>query len=854
MILLTIDGNSLLNRAFYGIKLLSNKKGQFTNAIFGFMKMLINLKDEVNPDAIVVAFDRKAPTFRHKMYSEYKAGRKSMPEELHSQMPIVKELITLLGYKIIEMDSWEADDILGTLADGAEDHDHCYIATGDRDSLQLIDKNVTVLLATTKLGNVIYTPEKLMEEYGVTPPQMIEIKALQGDTSDNIPGVAGIGPKTAGDLIKTYKTLDGVYEALPEMKITPKMREKLENGKESAYLSRELGTISKDVPISKNYEDYLPTPAKKSEVATLLNSLEIYSLNDKLGLNDAEIIPEKEEESFKITSKEANVDEVKELTEKNEDIFFLCEFSSLTPKEVYFLFGNTVYHLSSLQLGFEDFLLSFLESDKKKYTTDTKKLFSFAKSHGAEVKNIAFDISLAGYILNPSSSDYTLGRLIKEYGINISADTEEEYVISAGGMSLLYEKMLSQIKENEQENLLFQIEMPLSEVLSSMEIEGFKVDREGIIKFGEKLENDIEVLKQNIYDEVGYEFNINSPKQLGVALFEDLGLPAKKKTKSGYSTNADVLESLMYAHPVIKMILDYRSYTKLKSTYCDGLVKVIADDGRIHSTFNQTETRTGRISSTEPNLQNIPVRTELGREMRKFFLAEEGKVLVDADYSQIELRVLADIANDKTMIDAFNSDSDIHKETASQVFNMPQNMVTPLMRSRAKAVNFGIVYGIGAFSLAKDIGVTRKEADSYIKGYLEHYSGVDEFMKNTINTARNLGYAETLFKRRRYLPELSATNAITRGFGERVARNMPIQGTAADIIKIAMIRVYSRLKSENLTAKLIMQVHDELIVEAEEKDRETVEKILSEEMENAANMQVKLKADVNSGRSWYECK
>ncbi len=855
MILLAIDGNSLLNRAFYGIKLLSNKKGQFTNAIFGFTKMLINLRDEVHPDAVVVAFDRKKPTFRHKIYSDYKAGRKPMPEELHSQMPIVKELITLLGYKIIEIDSWEADDILGTLADGAGDTDHCYIATGDRDSLQLIDKNVTVLLATTKLGNVVYTPEKLMEEYGVTPPQMIEIKALQGDTSDNIPGVQGIGPKTAGDLIQAYKSVDGVYEALPEMKITPKMREKLENGKESAYLSRELGTISREAPISKNYADYLPAECKKSEAATLLNSLEIFSLNEKLGLNDIEIIPEKEEETLKISEKEATLDEIKELIDKNENIYFITEFSGFHPAEVYFLFDNTVYHLSSLQLGFEDFFLSFLaDKAKKKYTTDTKLLHSFALMSDSEFKGTRLDVSLAGYILNPSSSDYTVARLMKEYNINIQSETDDEAVLSAGVIKVLSEKLLSEIEANEQTSLLLDIEMPLSEVLASMEVEGFSVDREGIIEFGEKLEKEIEALKQSIYNEVGYEFNINSPKQLGVALFEDLGLPAKKKTKSGYSTNADVLESLMYAHPVVKMVLDYRSYAKLKSTYCDGLVKVIDDDGRIHSTLNQTETRTGRISSTEPNLQNIPVRTELGREMRKFFLASEGKVLVDADYSQIELRVLADIADDKTMINAFNSENDIHTETASQVFNMPQNMVTPLMRSRAKAVNFGIVYGIGAFSLAKDIGVTRKEADSYIKGYLEHYSGVDAYMKNVINTAREQGYAETLFKRRRYLPELSASNAITRGFGERVARNMPIQGTAADIIKIAMIRVYNRLRDEKLSARLILQVHDELIVEAEEKDRSAVEKILAEEMENSASMKVKLKADVNSGRSWYECK
>ncbi len=855
MILLAIDGNSLLNRAFYGIKLLSNKKGQFTNAIYGFMKMLINLRDEVNPDAVVVAFDRKAPTFRHEMYSEYKAGRKPMPEELFSQMPIVKELISLLGYRIIEIDTWEADDILGTLASGATEKDFCYIATGDRDSLQLIDKNVHVLLATTKMGNVRYDTNALMEEYGVSPSQMIEIKALQGDTSDNIPGVAGIGPKTAGDLIQSYGSIDGVYEALPEMKITPKMREKLENGKESAYLSRKLGTISRDVPISKNYEDYIPLECKKGEAAKLLHHLEIFSLNEKLGLDGAEFIPDEESSEIEIKVKDSTIDEVKSLIEKNDDIYFLCEFSGLNVAEIYFSFDETVYTLSSLQLGFDDFLLSFLaDENKKKFTTETKLLHAYAMANGSVLQNVGFDISLAGYILNPSSNDYTVSRLAKEYSVQVKSDSEDEFILSAGALKTLSDKMSAEIEKNSQSHLMHDIEIPLSEVLASMELEGFKVDKEGIISFGQKLENDIKILQENIYEEVGYEFNINSPKQLGVALFEDLGLPAKKKTKSGYSTNADVLEDLKYAHPVIQMILDYRTFAKLKSTYCDGLVKVIGDDGRIHSTLNQTETRTGRISSAEPNLQNIPVRSPLGREMRKFFSADEGKVLVDADYSQIELRVLADIANDKTMIDSFNSDRDIHTETASQVFNMPENMVTPLMRSRAKAVNFGIVYGIGAFSLAKDIGVTRKEADQYIKGYLNHFSGVDRYMKEVISDAKERGYAETLFARRRYLPELSASNAITRGFGERVARNMPIQGTAADIIKIAMIKVYTRLKEENLSSKLILQVHDELIVEATESEAETVKKILSEEMENACQMKVKLKADVQSGKTWYDCK
>ncbi len=857
MKLLVIDGNSLMNRAFYGIKLLSNKKGQFTNAVFGFIKMLNNLKNECSPDATVVAFDLKAPTFRHKMYSQYKAGRKPMPDELRSQMVIIKELLPCLGCHILEKEGWEADDILGTLADGAKENDRCFIATGDRDSLQLVSEKTTVLLATTKLGNVEYTPKKIMEEYGVTPIRMIEIKALMGDSSDNIPGVAGIGPKTAGDLIKEFNDIETLYKKIDEAKISDKMRQKLLDGHESAVLSKALGTISTNAPVSKNYEDYLNAEKDENKAVSILASLEAFSLIDLLGLN-ANSVPDNNTEAEKLifSYKDITVGEGEKIIENETQLYFLCKFNLTSISDFYFSVNECVYHISSGEKDFSQFINRILSDNSiEKYSCDSKKLYTYAIEKSIEIKNLRFDAILAGYILNPSSNDYSVSRFSAEYGIKISVENApEEIYCDCAMLKAVCERLSKEIAENAQEDLLHNIEMPLAEVLASMELEGFKVEQTGIENFSEKLQKDIEILQDEIFSLVGYEFNINSPKQLGEALFEKLGLPAKKKTKSGYSTNADVLESLEYAHPVIRMILDYRSFSKLKSTYCDGLLKVISDDGRIHSTLNQTETRTGRISSAEPNLQNIPVRSELGREMRKFFVAEDNNILVDADYSQIELRVLAHIADDEEMIRAFNNNCDIHTATAAQVFNMPDNLVTPIMRSRAKAVNFGIVYGIGAFSLAKDIGVTRKEADNYIKGYLEHYSGVKKYMDDVITSAKADGYVTTLYNRKRYLPELTASNAMLRNFGERVARNMPIQGTAADIIKIAMIRVYNRIRNEKLNARLIMQIHDELIIECPENEKDAVMTLLKEEMENACEMKVHLDADVHFGKTWYDAK
>ncbi len=860
MRLLVIDGNSIVNRAFYGIKLLTNKEGQFTNGIYGFMNILIKLKEECQPDRVAIAFDLKAPTFRHKMYEEYKAGRKGMPDELRSQMPILKDLLSALGYKVVEKEGYEADDILGTLSVQCKGDDLCFIATGDRDSLQLISDNTKVLLASTKMGKAIttvYDKEKLTEEYGVEPKGMIEIKALMGDSSDNIPGVAGVGQKTAGDLIKNYGSIDYIYEHIEELDIKKGVHDKLLAGKDMAYLSRKLGTICLEAPVDLQMDSYLIGEGDIQKALSILVSLEMFGIIEKLGLTreKIQVLPEKEKEK-KVFSEERDLPFL--LGKIKDEAYFLTDYDDKGEiVKFYFSFENEAKYVCKDCFDFDYFVREFLASDSKKHTSDIKELYKYALKKGIEIKNAVMDTALAGYILNPSASSYSPERLCEEYTCLCDAECgedEKKRAVVAVSFIELCKKLGSLIEENEQTELLCDIELPLSKVLADMENTGFLVDRKGIEDFGEKMSLKVQELTDKIYEEAGFEFNINSPKQLGVALFEKLEIPCKKKTKSGYSTNAEVLEELAGEYPIVADVLEYRAIAKLKSTYCEGLLKVIDADGRIRSTLNQTETRTGRISSTEPNLQNIPVRSELGREMRRFFTADEGRCLVDADYSQIELRVLAHLSNDATMLEGFNNGEDIHTITASQVFNMPLFMVTPLMRSRAKAVNFGIVYGIGAFSLAKDIGVTRKEADNYIKGYLHHYSAVRDYLERVVEKARDDGFVSTMFHRRRYLPELTASNKMLQAFGERVAKNMPVQGTAADIIKIAMVKVYERLKKENLDAKLIMQVHDELIVECNEGDRQAVEIILKQEMENACKMKVKLLADVHSGKTWYDAK
>ena len=858
MKLLALDGNSILNRAFYGIKLLTTKDGtKFTNGIYGFLNILLRLQEEVSPDAVAIAFDVKAPTFRHEMYSGYKANRKGMPPELAQQMPVLKDLLAALGYKILEAPGWEADDILGTLAANCKDSDFCYIATGDRDSLQLVRDNVNVLLASTKMGrpqSVKYDCVKIKEEYFVTPEQMIDIKALMGDTSDCIPGVAGIGQKTAQDLISRFGSIDNIYDNIETIDIKKGVRDKLVNDKEMAYLSRDLGTIRTNAPVDGDYESYIPADPDAFRATNMLADLEMYKMIERFNFKAPENKNE-DAESEKICTDCFEQEDLKllfNLLKKQGKAYFIFDNG-----EFFFAGENGVLKIRSDNPEYVEFCSDFLYSKEiKKYTYNSKHLYSFFYdySNDIEINNILGDAMLSAYVINPSSGAYDLKRIIAEYANAEIPDEENAVAFHTAYLPKAFENLDKLIDNHNQKRLLEEIELPLSGVLASMEKEGFLVDASGIEFFGNDLQIKIEALVSEIYNEVGYEFNLNSPKQLGEALFEKMGLPAKKKTKSGYSTNAEVLEGLAQEYPVVAKILEYRTLAKLKSTYCDGLLKVIGSDGRIHSNLNQTETRTGRISSTEPNLQNIPVRSELGREMRKFFKAKEGCVLIDADYSQIELRVLAHMANDKNMIDAFNNGDDIHAITASQVFNMPLMMVTPLMRSRAKAVNFGIVYGIGAFSLSKDIGVTRAEADSYIKGYLAHFNGVQEYMKDVVERAKENGYVETVFARRRYLPELTSSNAMIRAFGERVALNMPIQGTAADIIKIAMIKVYNCLKDQCLNAKLIMQVHDELIVEAPENEAQIVAGIVKREMENAVKMRVNMQADVGIGKTWYESK
>lgn len=863
MKLLVLDGNSILNRAFYGIKLLSTKNGFYTNAIYGFLNILSKLKEETTPDAIAIAFDMKSPTFRHKYYDGYKAKRKGMPEELYMQFPVLKELLSHLGYKLVEKEGFEADDILGTLAQSCTNSGNtCIIATGDKDSLQLVNKNVSVRITSTKFGKaevVLYDEEKIYETYGIQPQQLIDVKALQGDASDNIPGVPGIGQKGALELVQKFGSIDYIYDNIETLEIKPGVKRKLIEGKDSAQLSRYLGTIVKDVPIDTNISNCIIGEGNPIKASKLLSELEMFSMIKKLNLPDCpceddNVVVDKPVKAINSFDLDALR---KKLTESGTAIFF-ANFNSEEITELAFYLNNKVYVVGQSQKNFFNFVKSIFEDQTiRKVTYNIKSLFYLCNKLNVDMRNVEFDVVLAAYLLNSSSKNYDIEKLVSEYSIpvqHIDASERLDLIKNAISTYHLFSTLSEKISQRNEEKLLKEIEIPFAKVLASMEYEGFCVNRTALEEFAAKLAVDIEKLESKIKTTLGNDVNINSPKQLGIALFEDLSLPIRKKTKSGYSTSAEVLESLRYTHPVIEEILQYRTLTKLKSTYCDGLVKAISDDGKIHSTFNQTETKTGRISSTEPNLQNIPVKTELGKEFRKFFIAKEGYLLVDADYSQIELRILAHLSNDQNMIYAFKNDVDIHKVTASQVFNVPIDMVTPLMRSRAKAVNFGIIYGISAFSLAKDIGVSRKEAGSYIKNYFKHYSNIEKYMQETINFTKETGFAETMFGRRRYLPELKSSNFNLRSFGERVARNMPIQGSAADIIKIAMINVDKKIREEKLDAKIILQVHDEIIVEALQSQAERVKYILESEMAHAVNISVPLIAEAFVGKSWYDAK
>lgn len=868
---LVIDGNSFLFRAFYGIKLLTAKDGHYTNAIFGFMNIFLSLIEQTEPGAVAVAFDTSTPTFRHNMFDGYKAGRKKMPPELAEQIEPLKKILRAYGCTIIECPGFEADDILGTLSHSYHGG-KCYVATGDRDSLQLVSDNVSVLLTTTKLGKthtVEYTPDVLFEEYGLTPSQMIELKALQGDNSDNIPGVAGIGPKTAGELIKKYKSIEAIYENTDALETTASVKAKLVSGKENAFLSKTLGTINLSAPIETDVSAYILKEQDKEELKNQLAYHEMFKLLSRLGLdkNDNGIKIKKDELKSNITLRLIASSELADITADSKEIFFTTLFAENELKAVSITDEKNVYIVENTDLFFMSAVGDLLRNQSiKKYVCNAKELYKYCFMNNIELNNVVFDTTLAAYLLNPNTSDFSLNVLALSYNIpfsdlsfvdndaNAFFDANADFCNNAAVFMLLSRRLEALIDDNNQKELLGGIEIPLAKVLSSMEIEGIAVDIKGIEDYSEVLEAKAKELEVKVFDLAGETFNINSPKQLGIVLFEKLNLPGKKKTKSGYSTSADVLEGLAEDYPIVAYILEYRTFSKLKSTYCDGLLKSVDSDGRIRTTFNQTETKTGRLSSTEPNLQNIPVRTAAGREFRKFFKAKDGFCIVDADYSQIELRVLAAIADDTNMLEAFNSGTDIHSVTASKVFDVPLENVTSELRSKAKAVNFGIVYGIGAFSLSKDIKTTRSEADSFIKAYLALYGGVDKYMKECIVAAKENGYVETLLHRRRYLPELSSSNGMIRAFGERVARNMPIQGTAADIIKLAMIKVYDELKINVPEAKLIMQVHDELLIECPENKAQEVSEILVREMENAIQLKVKLSVEAAVGKTWYEAK
>lgn len=843
MKLLAIDGNSILNRAFYGIKLLSNKKGVFTNAIFGFMNIYMKNFDDVRPDAVAVAFDLKAPTFRHKAVDYYKANRKGMPDELAQQLPLIKELLGLLGITVIECEGYEADDVLGTLSKLCSDSgSECFVLTGDRDSLQLIDDKVTVLLATNK-ETIHYTSDRFREDYGFEPIRLIDLKALMGDSSDNIKGVAGIGEKTAKSLIQEFGTLEGVYAGYEASGLTKGVKAKLAAGEESAKESKWLATIVRDAPIDNDLDSYKLGEPDNAGVSRLLTELEMYKLLDKLGIaaSAGEAVPAKKQDEYtpiEVTEQELTAADIASF----KDVSYLFDGEKLSVLD-----GTTVYTTSS-----EELISAFFASDCDKMTFDAKPHYRWAMAHGGGLRNLRSDVPICGYLLNTSATDYAADKLCAEYGVHYCTENGDYAdLVSLRG---LVSRLRAEIDSEGMTDLLENIEMPLIEVLASMEHCGVNIDRQGVRDFGTMLSEQIEETQKMIYDDAGHEFNISSPKQLGTVLFEELGLPAKKKTKSGYSTNADVLEELRNYSPIVDNVLKYRQYTKLNSTYVEGLLDKVAEDGRIHTCFRQTETRTGRISSTEPNVQNIPVRTELGSQMRKFFTASAGRTLVDADYSQIELRVMAHLCGDENMIAAFNSGEDIHTSTAAQVFDMPSIMVTPEMRSAAKAVNFGIIYGIGAFSLSKDIGTSVAQAKKYIADYLAKYPKVNAFMEQTVDDAMKTGVVSTMFGRKRRIPELLSSNKMLQAAGKRIAMNTPVQGTAADLIKIAMINVHRRLKAEKLAAELILQVHDELIIESDLSCADRAAEILKEEMQGVYDMRVPLAVDVHQGESWYEAK
>ena len=863
--LLILDSNSILNRAFYGVRYLSAKDGTPTNAIYGFLNILLKLIKEQEPDYICAAFDVKAPTFRHKQYEGYKAQRKPMPEGLAAQMPLAKDVLRAMGVTILEKEGYEADDIIGTVARLCEESEiSCFIATGDKDDLQLANDKTKVILTVTKSGyneTIIYDDKAVKEKYHVTPTEFIDVKALMGDPSDNIPGVKGVGEKTAMSLIEKHHSIEYIYENIDGIGLKGAMLQKMKDGREMAFMSKELATINRNTPIEFNAEKCVFDGFENNgELYEILKRLELNSIIKKLDLSGGDNVKENED-IFKDFSYQVG--------DKNmisgDKVTVVLDFDGDNISSAAVGAGN-----NAVVLNEQDDIKELLEDDSiAKVMFDVKE--AIVKLNGRiDIKNISDDTAIAAYLVDPAKNEYTIEKLASEYfGTviekpevkqlslldDVETDRSEYLAKCAVALGVLNECIGDKIKENGQEKLYQEVELPLVTVLAHLEINGFLVDDNQLKEFADKLGEKIDALTNEIYMLAGEEFNINSPKQLGVILFEKLELKPVKKTKTGYATNADVLEKLRDKHPIVNFIMEYRQLAKLKSTYCDGLTAVVnPNTHRIHSVFTQTVTVTGRLSSTEPNLQNIPTRTELGREIRKMFVAKDGYVLVDADYSQIELRVLAHIANDETMINAFRNNEDIHAVTASQVLGIPLEDVTKEQRSSAKAVNFGIVYGIGEFSLAQDLHISVKEAKAYIESYLEKYHGVRNYMESIKEQAKKDGYVKTMLNRIRYIPELKSPNYNIRQFGERVALNTPIQGTAADIIKLAMVRVDNRLINEGLKSKLILQVHDELIVEAHKDEVDKVKQILSEEMQGAMELNVPLKVDMSTGHSWYDAK
>ena len=840
--MLVIDGNSILNRAFYGVRPLTTKDGFPTNALYGLVNMVRKQTEATGADGLAVAFDLKAPTFRHRMYDAYKAGRRPMPEELAQQLPVAKELLAAMGFHVLELEGYEADDILGTISAMCDEAGiPCRLMTGDRDSLQLISDNTHILLATNT-DTVDTDRAAFREKYGVDPGQFVDVKALMGDSSDNIPGVPGIGEKTALKLIATYGSLDGVYEALPTAKETPSVLRKLTDGRESAYLSQTLARICRTVPLGVPLDGLEAAGEDRAKLRELFLRLEFSGFIKRFGLDVSDGQPQAGAAPAPITVTEADAKTVAAALKTVPTVALDC-----TAEGIY-LTGNTetVFRLTEPFGAFVPAL-----AGKTLVCHDSKTLYKDSRLEGLRDLTVR-DLMLAGYLANSSKGDYDLPMLAQDYlGMLLPQERPRVSVFLP-----LWEKLSENLEKSGQTDLLTDIEGPLAPVLADMETVGFRIDRAGIAAYGEQLGELAAELEKQIYMLAGVaEFNINSPKQLGDILFEVLKLPHGKKTKTGYSTNADILEKLRPYHPIVEAVLDYRQLTKLKSTYADGLLKVADENGRVHTTFRQTGTATGRLSSTEPNLQNIPVRTELGRELRRYFLPENRDyVIVDADYSQIELRLLAAISGDENLCEAFREGADIHTSTAAAVFGVPREAVTPEMRKKAKAVNFGIMYGIGAFSLADDIGVSRQQAQEFIDRYLGQFPKIDGYLKRTIAEAYENGYVTTLFGRRRYIAELAGKNKMQQKFGERVAMNSPIQGTAADLIKIAMVRVHNRLKREGLQARLILQVHDELLIEAKRDCAEKAMEILREEMENAAQLAVPLTVEIHAGDTWFEAK